>query len=72
MAINLKHKKIFIGGVTGSGKSYFVEHKLLNAFKTPLVITPHIEDYTHAHKGVLIYYLSPFTTEKLNWFIKNM
>lgn len=70
MAINLKHKKIFIGGVTGSGKSYFTEHKLLNAFKTPLVITPHIEDYTKAHKGVLVYHLNPFTTEKLNWFIK--
>lgn len=70
MAINLKHKKIFIGGVTGSGKTYFTEHKLLNAFRTPLVITPHIEDYTKAHKGVLVYHLNPFTTEKLEWFIK--
>ena len=70
MALQLKHKKFFVGGVTGSGKSYFTEHKLLKAFKTPLVITPHREDYTKAHKGVLIFHLSPFTTESLNVFIK--
>jgi len=70
MAIDLKHKKFFVGGVTGSGKTYFTEHKLLKAFKTPLVITPHLEDYTKAHKGVLIFHLTPFTTEGLDEFIK--
>lgn len=71
MAIDLKHKKFFVGGVTGSGKTYFTENKLLNAFKHPLVITPHLEDYTKAHKGVLIFHLAPFTTENLDLFIKN-
>lgn len=69
MAINIKHKKIFVGGVTGSGKTYFTENRLLKAFKTPLVITPHKEDYDKAHKGVLIHHLAPFTTENLNNFI---
>lgn len=71
MAINLKHKKIFVGGVTGSGKTYFTEHKILNAFKTPLVITPHIEDYNNVHKGVLVHNLTPFTSVNLEKFIKN-
>lgn len=71
MVISLKSQKIFVGGTTGSGKTYFVENKLLKAFKTPLVITPHLEDYTNAHKGTLVYNLEPFTTEKLNEFIKN-
>ena len=70
MAIDLKHKKFFVGGVTGSGKTFFTEHKLLKAFKTPLVITPHREDFTKAHRGVLIFHLNPFTTENLNLFVK--
>lgn len=70
MTIELKHKKFFVGGVTGSGKTYFTENKLLKAFKHPLVITPHLEDYTKAHRGVLVYHLSPFTTETLDNFVK--
>lgn len=69
MAIDLKHKKFFVGGVTGSGKTYFTEHKLLRAFKKPLVITPHHEDYTKAHRGVMVFHLKPFTTQALNEFI---
>lgn len=70
MAIEIKQKKIFVGGVTGSGKTYFVENHLLKGFKTPLVITPHKEDYTDAHKGVLVHHLTPYTTENLNTFVK--
>lgn len=71
MAIDLKHKKFFVGGVTGSGKTYFTEHKLLRAFKKPLVITPHYEDYTKAHRGTMVFHLKPFTTEALNEFINS-
>lgn len=71
MAIELKHKKFFIGGVTGSGKTYFTEHKLLRAFKKPLVITPHHEDYTEAHRGVMVFHLKPFTTDELNKLVKS-
>jgi hypothetical protein len=71
MAIKLKHKKFFVGGVTGSGKTFFTEHKILKAFKRPLVITPHQEDYTKAHRGTMVFHLKPFTTETLNEFVQS-
>ena len=71
MAIELSNQKIFVAGTTGSGKTYFVENKLLKAFKHPLVLTPHTEDYTHVKRNVLIHYLNPFTTSNLEEFIKN-
>jgi hypothetical protein len=71
MALIIKEKKIFVAGVTGSGKTYFTENHLLKGFKTPLVITPHEEDYTKAHKGVLVHHLKPYSTDNLNRFIKD-
>ncbi len=73
MKANLKHKKAYIGGTTGSGKTHFIERCLLKGFKKPLVLTPHREDFKKAHKGTMVYYnLKPFNFENFDKFVKDV
>lgn len=54
--INLKHKKSFVCGATGSGKTYLVENSLIKNFKHPFVYLIHKEDFTNTSKNVMLYY----------------
>jgi hypothetical protein len=53
--IDLKHKKTFVCGTTGTGKTYLVEHKLIKNFKHPFVYLIHQEDFTSCKNNVKCY-----------------
>lgn len=53
--INPKAKKVGIFGIQGSGKTYFVEHTLIKAFKKPFVYLMHPEDFTTCKNNVAVY-----------------
>lgn len=48
----MKGTKIFVGGIQGSGKTYFVSHNLINIFKKPVVYCNHLSDWQHLDKNV--------------------
>jgi len=60
--INPKSKKVGVFGIQGSGKTYFVEHRLIKAFKKPFVYLLHPEDFTSCGNNVSIYI--PYKTLK--------
>jgi len=53
--INPKHKKVGVFGIQGSGKTYFVEHSLINSFKKPFIYLMHPEDFTSCKNNVSVY-----------------
>lgn len=53
--IDAKHKKSFVCGVTGSGKTYFVEMNYIKQFKKPFVYLIHQEDFQSCGKNVNVY-----------------
>lgn len=55
MKIDLKHRKTFVCGATGSGKTYMVEHFLIKQFKHPMVYLIHQEDFTSCKNNVNVY-----------------
>lgn len=55
MKIDLKHKKTFVCGATGSGKTYLVENFLVTQFKHPFVYLIHKEDFASCKRNVKLY-----------------
>jgi hypothetical protein len=55
MKIDLKEVKTAVFGIQGSGKTYLVEHYLVNQFKNPVVYLIHQEDFKTCKNNVNIY-----------------
>ena len=53
--VTLKNVKTCVFGIQGSGKTYFVENHLLQAFKHPFVYRVHKEDFKSTKKNVYVY-----------------
>lgn len=67
--INLKHKKIGVFGIQGSGKTYCAEHQLIKSFKHPFVYLMHPEDFTSCGKNVQIYIPKDKSIEHFNFIL---
>lgn len=52
---NLKAVKTGVFGIQGSGKTFFVEHKLSKAFKHPFVYLMHPEDFKTCKRNLMVY-----------------
>ena len=70
MAINLKSQKYLLAVLLEAVKHILLKISFKSVQNSSCNYST-FEDYTNAHKGVLVYNLEPFTTEKLNEFIKN-
>lgn len=66
MKINLKNVKTCVFGIQGSGKTYLVNHKLINSFKHPLLYRVH-SDYDKI-KGIILYKPKSFDIKDLDDF----
>lgn len=53
--IDPKTKKFGVFGITGSGKTYFVENALIHHFKRPFVYLTHREDFQNCGANVTTY-----------------